>query len=201
MISRPCLRRKRRPRGARRGARTRRDQRRPGTTGTASRPLAALALLAVVAACGGADPSGDDAAAETAAASAAMDSVYERFARAYRLGEPDSVVVLYADAPLYLPARGDIRRGRKALRDEFGFLRAIQERGGTAHISFESVARRASGELAFDVGYYTLRVEQADGTLREPNRGKFTTVWERGPDGRWRIRIDGFSPAPPPSGR
>lgn len=76
--------------------------------------------------------------------------------------------------------------------------RCIRESGGTARISFESVARRASGDLAYDVGYYTLQVERADGTLRAPNRGKFTTVWERGPDGRWRIRIDSFSPAPPP---
>lgn len=174
------------------------------------RPVLAgvVVLAAVLAACDGADPSGGDAtsstaeepASETAAASAAMDVVYERFAQAYRLGEPDSVLTLYADAPLYLPARGDIRRGHGELRRQFDFLRSIRESGGTAHISFESVARRASGDLAYDVGYYTLQVERADGTLRPPSRGKFTTVWERDPDGRWRIRIDSFSPAPPPEG-
>jgi ketosteroid isomerase-like protein len=174
------------------------------------RPVLAgvIVLGGVLAGCGGGEPSGGDAAsnaaaepaAETAAASAAMDVVYERFARAYRLGEPDSVLALYTDAPLYLPARGDIRRGHGELRRQFDFLRSIRESGGTARISFESVTRRASGDLAYDVGYYTLQVERADGTLREPNRGKFTTVWERGPDGSWRIRIDSFSPAPPPEG-
>ncbi|MFW6080049.1 MAG: YybH family protein [Gemmatimonadota bacterium] len=163
----------------------------------------AIVALAALAACSGAgEPAsrdgGSGAATDPAAVSAAMDSVYDRFTRAYRLGEPDSVVVLYADSPLYLPGQGDILRGRAALRNAFGFLERTREAGGTAHIEFESVARNASGDLAFDIGYYTIRVEQSDGTLAPPNRGKFTTVWERDPDGRWRIRVDGFSPAPPP---
>ncbi|MFW6040074.1 MAG: YybH family protein [Gemmatimonadota bacterium] len=164
---------------------------------------AALVAIVALAACSGAgEPSNRDggsrAATDAAAVSAAMDSVYDRFTRAYRLGEPDSVVALYTDSPLYLPGQGDILRGRAALRGAFVFLERIREDGGTAHIEFESVARHASGDLAFDIGYYTIRVEQSDGTLTPPNRGKFTTVWERGTDGRWRIRVDGFSPAPPP---
>lgn len=147
---------------------------------------------------GGAPADETDGAPAETAAFAAMDAVYERFTRAYRLGEPDSVVALYDDAPLYLPAQGDMRNGRDELRREFGFLRTIRERGGTARISFESVDRAASGDLAYDVGYYTLRVERPDGTMSPPSRGKFTTVWRRTADGEWRIHVDGFSPAPPP---
>lgn len=129
---------------------------------------------------------------------AAMDAVYERFTRAYRLGEPDSVVVLYSDDPLYLPGRGGILQGVEALRSQFGFLDAIRSRSATAHISFESVGRGASGDLGWDVGYYTLQVADADGTRSPASRGKFTTVWQRDADGEWRIHVDGFSPAPPP---
>jgi uncharacterized protein (TIGR02246 family) len=155
-----------------------------------------MCLLPAVAACGGA-PQASPSTTDTEAVSAAMDTVYERFTRAYRLGEVDSVAVLYADAPLYLPARGDIRSGRDELRQEFGFLQRVHEQGGISHIDFESIARHASGDLAYDVGYYTLRTETPDGTLGPASRGKFTTVWRRDARGRWRILIDSFSPAPP----
>lgn len=129
--------------------------------------------------------------------SAAMDAVYERFTRAYRLAEPDSVVALYTDDALYLPAGGDIRRGKETLRGEFGFLDSIRDGGGEALIEFESVDRGASGDLAYDIGHYRLRVERGDGTTTDPSRGKFATVWKRGADGAWRIHVDSFSPAPP----
>lgn len=162
--------------------------------------LGSLVVLALGTACGGVGSSAAEAPGKVAAASAAMDSAYERFARAYRLGDPDSVLALYAEDPLYLPGQGDIRRGRQEVRSQFGFLERIREGGGTAQIGFESVARHASGDLAFDVGYYTLQVERADGSAGPPSRGKFTTVWERGADGAWRIRIDSFSPAAPTDG-
>lgn len=127
----------------------------------------------------------------------AMEQVYERFTRAYRLGEPDSVVVLYTDDPLYLPPSGGVLKGREALRDQFSFLEQIRSAGGMAHISFQSVERGASDDLAWDVGYYTLRVESPEG--RTPlSRGKFFTMWRRDSGGSWRIHVDGFSPAPPP---
>ncbi len=129
-------------------------------------------------------------------ASGAMNALYERFTRAYALAEPDSVVALYTDDALYLPAGGDVRRGKGVLRGEFGFLARIREQGGTARIDFESVDRGASGDLAYDVGYYRLQIEQADGTTRPASRGKFATTWKRGDDGHWRIHVDSFSPAP-----
>lgn len=154
-----------------------------------------LVCLFLTAACGGAPPA-SPSTTDAEAVSASMDTVYERFTRAYRLGEVDSVAILYADAPLYLPAQGDIRSGRVELRQEFGFLERVRDAGGTLHINFESVARDASGDLAYDVGYYTLRTERADGALGPASRGKFTTVWRRDARNRWRILIDSFSPAP-----
>lgn len=62
-----------------------------------------LVCLFLTAACGGAPPA-SPSTTDAEAVSASMDTVYECFTRAYRLGEVDSVAVLYADAPLYLPA-------------------------------------------------------------------------------------------------
>lgn len=164
--------------------------------GTAAASLAALALVPLLA-CGPADPGADPGHEPIFAA---MDSAYDRFVRAYRLGEPDSVVALYTDTPLYLPGRGSVVEGREGLRSQFDFLERIRADSATAHISFSSVDRGASGDLAWDVGYYTLEVEHPDGSRSDPSRGKFATVWRRDAEGRWRIHIDAFSPAPPPDG-
>lgn len=171
------------------------------------RAVVIAAFLLPLVACGpsGADLPPDDggaaagAPAADTAAFAAMDSVYGRFVRAYRFGEPDSVVALYTEGPLYLPGRGPVVEGREALRSQFAFLERIRADSATAHLSFESVERGASGDLAWEVGYYTLQVERADGSRSDPTRGKFTTVWRRDGQGRWRIHVDAFSPAPPPA--
>lgn len=165
-----------------------------------SRRRSALALVLCSApwAFHGCAPPGETEAEAEAEAFAAMEAVYDRFTRAYRLGNPDSVVVLYTDDPLYLPGRGPVLQGREVLRSQFSFLDEIRSSGAVAHISFESVERGASGDIAWDVGYYTLEVERPGGVASPPSRGKFTTVWRRDSDGGWRIHVDGFSPAPPP---
>ncbi len=47
------------------------------------------------------------------------------------------------------------------------------------------------------MGYYTLEFGSGGRTFAR-SRGKFTTVWRPGPDGRWRIHVDAFNPAEPP---
>ncbi|MEX0892003.1 MAG: nuclear transport factor 2 family protein [Gemmatimonadota bacterium] len=131
---------------------------------------------------------------------AEMEAVYERFTRGYRLGEPDSIVALYTDEPLYLPPLGPVLQGRDVLWSQFEFLESIRARGAVAHISFESLGRGASADMAWDVGYYTLQTEEQDGTRSPPGRGKFTTIWRRDSHDNWRIHVDGFSQAPPPPG-
>lgn len=163
-----------------------------------------LAALLVVAACTAPAHDGEnaqEAPADEARVSAAMDSVYARFTQAYALGEPDSVLALYTDRPLYLPAGADeVLQGREALRTQFGFLADAREAGRTLRIRFESVDRGASAGVGYDIGYYLLHAETVDGSPGPASRGKFVTVWLRGPDGRWRIHADGFSPAGGPGG-
>lgn len=128
---------------------------------------------------------------------AAIDSVYHRFSRAYTLLEADSVADLYTEDALYLPATGDVIRGRPAIRANFdNFFRSVGESGSRLRISFVTLDRRTGGDLAYDVGYYTLESGPA-GMIPTVSRGKFTTVWRKGLDGVWRIHVDAFSPAPP----
>lgn len=138
-------------------------------------------------------------AAESAQqASRAIDEAYGRFSDAYLRLDANAVGALYTEDALYLEPGGDIVRGRAAIVEGFAdFFRSVRERGREARIFFESVDRRVSGPVAYDVGYYDL-LSHLSGEAVSRSRGKFVTVWKRGPYGNWRIHVDSYNQAPLP---
>ncbi len=47
------------------------------------------------------------------------------------------------------------------------------------------------GDLGFAIGVVVIRERSADGGLRETARARYFTVWQRDPDGRWKLIVDG----------
>lgn len=139
---------------------------------------------------------------DTRAVAAALDSGYATFSEAYRTADPKLVANLYADSAYYLAPGDTIVRGRETIETIFaGFLVPFaQSDTGGPRVTFDIVDRRvsAAGDLATDVGYYT---------LNDRFRGKFIVIWRHDASGRWRIHADGYSgtpalrtlPPPPPS--
>lgn len=115
----------------------------------------------------------------------AFEAAYAAFSNAYRVGDPAAVAALYAEDAFYLAPGGEIDRGNVARH--FQFLSSFEPGAGPV-IDFEIVDREVSGDLAYDIGYFTFRREgDAAG------RGKFIVIWKRGEDGAWRIHADGYS--------
>ena len=142
---------------------------------------------AAVAAWGGGAP----ASAQEDDVAAALDRAYERFSQAYREGDPAAVTALYTDDAFYLAPGRDMTRGEVA--GHFEWLSSF-EPGTGPRIEFEIVDRGVEGDLAYDIGYYSLG--RADAPEGERSRGKFVVIWKRGEDGAWRIHADGFSDVP-----
>ena len=117
----------------------------------------------------------------------AFEEVYAAFSAAYRAGDPAAVAALYGDDAFYLAPGGEIDRGDVARH--FEFLSSFEPGAGPI-IEFEIVDRAISGELAYDIGYYTLRRAEGETGV---GRGKFIVIWKRGSDGVWRIHADGYS--------
>ncbi len=118
----------------------------------------------------------------------AFEEVYAAFSAAYRAGNPEGVAALYAEDAFYLAPGGEIERGDVVRH--FGFLSSVEPGAGPV-IDFEIVDRGISGDLAYDIGYFTFR---RDGDPAESaGRGKFIVIWKRGEDGVWRIHADGYS--------
>lgn len=134
------------------------------------------------------------AAIADSAAGAQLDAVYETFVRAYYEADVDLLMrEVYAEDGFYLPPNQPILSGQGEFRQSFaGFLDRFREAGDPGpDISFAIVDRDIDGDLAYDIGIYTLRPAGDAGAAGD--RGKFIVIWKRNAAGEWRIHADGYS--------
>lgn len=137
----------------------------------------------------------DGSADEDAAVAARLDSLYGVFTRAYAEADVDLLMdSVYARDGYYLPPNRPILAGQESFRGQFeSFLGPIAQRGEPGpRISFDIRDRDVGGDLAYDIGVYTIRPPDAPEDA-PGSRGKFIVIWKRGADGTWRIHADGFS--------
>lgn len=127
---------------------------------------------------------------------AGIDGIYSKFAQGYRDLDPKAVANLYTEAALYLPPGSDIKRGRNAILQDFsGFFNSTRSEGRKLSITFQILERKVSGDLAYDVGIYTLTNTNASGTASS-GKGKFVVVAIKGKDGVWRFQLDTYNDMP-----
>src|SRR5215204_3329815 len=86
-----------------------------------------------------------------------IDDVYRRFSEAYKKLDPEAVTNLYTDDAFYLSPGSDVKRGREKVLAVFsGYFNSVKNAGGSLTISFRILDRSVSGDLAYDVGIYTV---------------------------------------------
>jgi ketosteroid isomerase-like protein len=148
-----------------------------------------MALAVLAAACGPAPPPRDRAAVDSA-----LDARYATFSDAYAQASVQLLMEeVYAEDGYYLPPGSPILHGQDQFRGQFSFLeRYARDDGPGPQIAFEIVDRDVDGDLAYDIGIYTLRPPDAADDAAG-SRGKFVVIWKR-VDGEWRIWADAFSP-------
>jgi uncharacterized protein (TIGR02246 family) len=115
------------------------------------------------------------------------------WARHWNSQELDELVAAYAENAVYMPPHHAAVHGRAAIRE---YLKAPL-RHGVTDLTFEVTYIKQSGEIAYDVGRYSMTIPTGGGTRQD--RGKYLTVWKRQSNGEWRIVADSFSsdlPAP-----
>ncbi len=118
----------------------------------------------------------------------------DKWARHWNSRELDKVIAIYADDAVYLPPHHAAVHGRDAIHE---YLKRAMEHGATG-LSFEVTYIKRAGDLAYDVGGYTMTLPQEDGSYKQ-DRGKYLVVWQRQSNGDWKIAADCWSsdlPAP-----
>lgn len=102
---------------------------------------------------------------------------------AFNTGNYDHGAALFSLDGVFMPPNRELTQGPKAIE------RALQELGELGHqdLRFETVRVDYSGDMAIEIGRYTVAIAQANGTT-VADRGKYLRAWHR--LGAWLIRAD-----------
>jgi uncharacterized protein (TIGR02246 family) len=108
----------------------------------------------------------------------------EEWVRLWNAGELDKVVDLYTTDALYLPAHHEPIHGRKQIRE---FLKGPMQQGAT-DFSLDIKFIQRAGDLAYDVGHYSIKLPQPDGSKMQ-DQGRYLVIWQHQPAGEWRMLV------------
>jgi len=139
-----------------------------------------LALLMLASGCSQKPP---DTRAADAQKIKDLDTQWSKTAGAHDL---DGTVSYYSDDATVMPPNAPMAANKEAIRA--GWAAA---NGPGVNLSFESskVEVAASGDLAYDVGTYTVSMKDAQGKP-VTDTGKYLAVWKKQPDGTWKAVED-----------
>ncbi|PEN13709.1 hypothetical protein CRI94_06440 [Longibacter salinarum] len=138
------------------------------------------------------------AAQSVSTRSNSIQDAYDRITLAYELGDLDAIADIYAEDAMYIlpDTNRGVVVGRDSIRAVYeGFFEAAALQQAQLTIDFRFVSRNMKGDIAYDVGYYRVRVLH-DGEVTSASTGKFSTVLRRADNGQWRFVVDAYSKAP-----
>jgi len=122
-----------------------------------------------------------------------LDQIYRQYSQAYSHLDAKAAAALYTRDALYLQPGRAIQQGREPIQESFSrFFQHSRVVGLRLHITFRIMARKVSGELAYDVGVFTL-VTSRDGEEVGRSLGKFVIVSRPDDDGTWRFQVSSHS--------
>jgi uncharacterized protein (TIGR02246 family) len=108
------------------------------------------------------------------------------FVTSFNTGNYDQVAALFAQDGAFMAPHHDPAYGPKAVER---LLRQFGE-SGYEDLRLETVRVEASGDMAMEIGRYTVAIRQSDGTILA-DRGKYLKAWRR--LGAWLIVADCWS--------
>jgi len=121
----------------------------------------------------------------------AVEQFTRDFESLFNAGNAAGMAAFYADDAKLLAENTELIRGRAAIEQ---FWRYAIERAQAANairtISLEEVT--ATGDLGYVLGAVTVQIPDGPRMVT-----KYATIWQRDPDGRWRLAVDSSSPNAP----
>jgi ketosteroid isomerase-like protein len=115
-----------------------------------------------------------------------LRNLAQDFVTAFNTGNYDQAAALFTADGAFMAPHYDPAYGPKAVER---LLRHLGD-AGYEDLRLETVRVESSGDMAMEVGRYTVAVRQSDGTI-VGDRGKYVKVWRR--LGTWLIVADSWS--------
>ncbi|MGZ4730580.1 MAG: YybH family protein [Terriglobales bacterium] len=104
----------------------------------------------------------------------AIRGLTQDFATAFNTGNYDQAAALFTPDGFLMPPQREAVQGQKPIEL---MLRKLGE-AGYQNLRLETIRVEESGDMAVEIGRYTVAVQQANGTT-VADRGKFVQVWRR----------------------
>ena len=102
-------------------------------------------------------------------------------------GTMDTTMAQYADDPISMPNNGPLLKGKSAIKEYYSKMMGTGFKFLKVHFMTDNVM--AGGPYFFEVGTYTMTMQM--GTMPEmSDEGKYLTVYERGADGKLKIKVE-----------
>ncbi len=125
----------------------------------------------------------------------AIEETNTQFCEAVNRGDAAAVAALYAEDAKLLPPNTEMVSGRQAIQ---AFWEGALEMG-VWDINLESVGVGYDGNLAYEIGAYTLNI-QPEGGQAMTDTGKYVLVRKRQADGTWKMTADIWNSSVPAAG-
>jgi len=118
-----------------------------------------------------------------------LRNLSQDFAMAFNTGNYDQAAGLFASEGVLMATHREGAHGQKAVERT---LRQLGE-AGYGDLRLETTRVEHSGDMAMEIGRFSVVVRKADGTML-PERGNYVKVWKR--LGTWRLMADCWSGTP-----
>jgi len=116
-----------------------------------------------------------------------IESMTEAMEGEMEAGTFDTTMARYTDDAISMPNFGPMLKGKEAIK---GYYNQMQGMGMTMKdVDFTVTDVQVGGPYAYEVGTYKMTIVMP-GMIEMPDEGKYLTVWERGADGSWKIKIE-----------
>jgi ketosteroid isomerase-like protein len=113
------------------------------------------------------------------------------FEELFNAGDAPGMAAFYTEDARLLAENTELIRGRAAIEQFWRHaIGRAQAAGAVRTISLDEAI--SSGGLGYVLGTVTVRIPQGPQLIT-----KYAVIWQRDPDGRWRIAVDSSSLNPP----
>ena len=120
-----------------------------------------------------------------------VEQFTRHFETLFNIGDAAGMAACYAQDARLLAENIELIRGRAAIEQFWRHaIGRARDAGAVRTISLDEVT--SSGSLGYALGTVTVRIPHGPQLVT-----KYATIWQREPDGHWRLAVDSSSPNPP----
>jgi ketosteroid isomerase-like protein len=116
-----------------------------------------------------------------------LEAMSEKSEKDMMAGIMDTTMANYTDDAVSMPNNGPMLKGKQALKQYYVQMMGMGMK--FPKVDFVTADVMVGGMYAYEVGTYTMTMEMV-GMPQMTDEGKYLTVYERGADGKWRIKVE-----------